>query len=223
MSGRMIPKSGKRFSDKIMPGGITMTDQIAAARELTYDLFLTTGGKRFYFRNTDRGVTLTDWRIAWTADGKTDSAPLETIASVRLQCGGDWKNPLNQCRISFADGRLLTVTDGNQFGTADAAQTPVYRDFVRALHARLALAPSGAITFIQGYPETNYRVVKVAASLLGLISVVGPLILWIMVGKMEVFFLLIGGIGLCWPMIKMVQNNAPRPYDPRQLPEELME
>jgi hypothetical protein len=195
----------------------------AGAWSRSYDLFLLQRGKRFYFRNTDRGVTLTDWRLEWNADGKADSAPLENIAEVRLQCGGDWKNPLNQCQISFLDGYSLTITDGNERGTADAAQTPLYREFVRALHARLALAPPGTITFIRGYEETKFNVVAAAAFLLGLIGVAGPLVLLLIAPKMEVLYLLIGGFALCWPLYTMVRNNAPRAYDPKQLPEELME
>jgi hypothetical protein len=35
----------------------------------------------------------------------------------------------------------ITVTDAGSSGRLDEARTPIYRDFVRALHARLALAP----------------------------------------------------------------------------------
>ena len=94
---------------------------------------------------------------------------------------------------------------------------------MRALHARLALAPPGTITFIRGYEETKHTVVAAAAFLLGLIGVAGPLVLLLIVQKMEVLFVLIGGCALCWPLYNMVKNNAPRAYDPKQLPEELME
>jgi hypothetical protein len=202
-----------------------MTDIADAPKtwECTYDLSLLAGGRRFSFKNNDRGVMLTDWRIGWTADGKEDSAPLENIASVRLFCAGDFKNPLNQCQITFVDKHLLTVTDGNEYGSVDDNQTTVYRDFVQALHARLALAPPGTIQFMRGYPATNFYVVSIAAGLLALMCVATPLVMLFLVQKMEVLFVLIAGIGLCWPLYKMVSNNAPRSYDPRQLPEELME
>jgi hypothetical protein len=99
----------------------------------------------------------------------------------------------------------------------------VYRDFLRDLHARIVKRGEGATRFLQGYPETNYRVVLVAAILLGMIGVAGPLVLLFIVPKLEVVAMLVGGAFLCWPLYTMVQNNAPRPYDPRKLPEELME
>ena len=123
----------------------------------TYGLSLNAGDKRFTFKNTDNGITLTDWKLSWTADGKDDSAPLENIASVHLQSGGDFENPLNQCRIVFADGHILSVTDGTAYGTADDAQTAIYREFVQDLHTRLAMAPPGTITFAQGLFSRTLR------------------------------------------------------------------
>jgi len=199
--------------DRAMPG---------EAFQRSYDLYVK-DGTGFRFRSKDRGVTLTDWRLGWTADGKPDGAPLQNIAQVRLLCGGDWRNPLNQCQISFADGHLLTLHDGTEYGSVDEARTPVYAEFVRALHARLAAAPAGTIKFIQGYPETNFYLVAAAAGLLGLIAVGGPIGLWIVTGQLQALLLLIGGAALCWPLYKMMQNNAPRRYDPRQLPAELLE
>jgi hypothetical protein len=201
---------------------MTETEKLKPFRE-TYDLAIVAGGRRFYFKNKDRGITLTDWKLAWHADGQDDEAPLQDIASVRLMAGGDFKNPLNQCQITFADGDILTVTDGSAYGVADDAQTPLYRDFLTTLHARLALAPHGTIAFIQGYPQTNYAIVMVAACLLGIIGVVLPVVLLFIVQKLEVLLLLVAGIGLCWPLYKMVSANAPRPYNPQALPNELME
>jgi len=65
--------------------------------------------------------------------------------------------------------------------------------------------------------------VAAASGLLGLIAVAGPIGLWLVTGNVQALLLLIGGVALCWPLYKMMQNNAPRRYDPKQLPAELLE
>jgi hypothetical protein len=194
----------------------------SAAR--SYDLYLTAGRPRFRWRNTDRGVTVSDDGLAWTNERKPDGASFKNIASIRLQSGGDWKNPLNSCHITFADGYQLNLSDGSEWGKVDHDRTPVYRDFLRDLHARMVKHGTGATKFLRGYADTNFRVVLVAASLLGIIGVAGPIVLlFIVPAKLEVLGILAAGSVMCWPLYTMVRNNAPRPYDPRHLPEELME
>jgi hypothetical protein len=190
----------------------------------SYDLYLVADGRRFYIRNDDRGVTLDDNGLAWIAGGRADGAPFGNIVEVRMQSGGDWKNALNQCQIRFRDNHLLTVTDGNRYGATDDARTPVYRDFVRDLHARLIaarLAPS--IRFIAGYSHGNCMVVLTAAVFMGMLGVATPVVLLLITGKLEALYLLIGGAFMVWPMYTMVSNNKPRGYHPQQPPGELME
>lgn len=194
-----------------------MTD---AARR--YDLYFTAGGRRFYFRNDHHGVTLGGHRIAWRFDGRDEEAPLETVAAVHLESGGDWQNAVNACRITFRSGNGLTISDAGQYGTADGAQTPLYRSFVRDLHARLAAAKS-TVDYTAGYGPARYNVVLVCAVLLGLMAVALPFVLLFIVQKLEVLYLLAIGIALTWPLYKMVAANAPRRYDPRHLPKELMQ
>lgn len=64
--------------------------------------------------------------------------------------------------------------------------------------------------------------VVVCAILLGVIGVAMPLVLLLIVQKLEVLWILAAGIGLCWPLARMIQTNAPRDYDPSFLPEELL-
>lgn len=189
----------------------------------SYDLHLTAGERRLVLRNTDRGVRLGDWRIGWTANGRDEDAGLETIAEVRMQSGGYWQNPLNACVIRFRNGGLLTIHDGTEYGVADEANTPVYRDFVRDLHRHLAAAPAGTISFIAGYPQGLHVAMMVCAGLFALMGIATPIVLFAVTGKFQMLLLLIAGIGFCWPLWKMAQNNAPRTYDPRRPPGELME
>jgi hypothetical protein len=194
----------------------------ATADKRRYDVYLTAGGRRFYFRNDNHGVTLDDARIAWTYDGRTEKAPLSDIVAVHLQSGGSWQNVIDQCEIAFATGDTVTVSNAGASGVPDDGQTPIYRDFVRDLHRRLAARGAGAIRFTAGYRPLNYRVVLVGAVLLGMICVALPLVLLAITGEFKVLGLLVGGVVLCWPLARMVQNNAPREYQPQKLPDELL-
>ncbi|MGE0566037.1 MAG: hypothetical protein AB7O50_16170 [Pseudolabrys sp.] len=189
-----------------------------------YELFVIAGGKRFYFRNDDCGVTLDGDGIAWTRNGEEARAPLNTIREVRLQSGGDWRNAVNSCQIIFAGGHTLAVTDAGAHGAVDHARTPAYRAFVGDLHGRLEIAKlSASIAFIAGYTQGRYMVVLVCAILLGLMGVAAPLVLLFIVRDIKVLGLLVAGSFLCWPLARMVMANAPRSYNPSYPPIELLE
>jgi hypothetical protein len=189
-----------------------------------YDLTLMIGQPRFVFRNPNRGVTLQPDAILWTQDGREMRAPLNTIREVRMQSGGDWRNALNQCAITFTGGRMLTLTDGTAYGATDDAQTPIYRNFVRDLHRCLERAKlTSAVRFVAGYSQGRYMLVLACAIILGVIGVVAPLVLLFIVRKLEVLGVLIGGCAMCWPLAKMVMANQPRSYNPAYPPGELME
>lgn len=189
-----------------------------AASETRHDVYLRAGKAGFYVRNDNHGVTLTDERIAWTFDGQSDSAPFKSIASVHLQSGGE----INQCLIRFADGHLLTITDANAYGVVTEQQTPVYRAFMHDLHARLVASGVNSIRFTAGYMGGRHRVVMVGVLLLGLICFVGPLVMLVVTGEFKLLIATVAGGGLCWSMLRTMQNNVPRDYDPTRPPEELL-
>lgn len=189
-----------------------------AASETRYDVYFRAGKPGFHFRNDNHGVMLAGDRIAWTFNGQSDSAPFKNVASVHLQSGGG----LNQCLIRFADGHLLTITDGNAQGLADEKQAPVYRMFMHDFHARLAAAGATSIRFTAGYMGARYHVVLVSLMLLGLLCIVGPLLMVFITGQLKLLFAAVIGAGLCWPFIRLIGNNTPRSYDPMHLPEELL-
>jgi hypothetical protein len=195
----------------------------ASPRDATaYDVYLQTGNTGFYVRNRNRGVTLSGDRIDWFAEGASAGAPLDSIVSVHLQSGGNWRHALRQCRIRFADGFFLMITDGNDKGLPDPAQAPIYRDCVRDLHARLAAAGPGAIRFSAGYTGGRYHVIMACAILLGLIGVGLPLMMVLITGEIRALVAALGGGALCWRLVQMMEANAPRSYRPDALPHELL-
>ena len=115
---------------------------------------------------------------------------------------------------------MLHVSDANASGLPDDAQRAVYRDFLRDLHAKLE---GHRVSFTAGYSRARYLVVLVASILLGLIIVAIPLVIVLITGETRAFLLLFVGVMLALPLARMVKSNAPRPYTPDDLPEELME
>ena len=60
----------------------------------------------------NRGVTLRPDHIAWTFDGKADSAPFKNIVEVCLQTAPGGHRFVRICQITFADRYKLLVTNG---------------------------------------------------------------------------------------------------------------
>jgi len=193
------------------------------ARE--YDLVVSTNRPGLVLRHVNRGVSLNGDIVAWTRNGEQVSARLDTIRTVRLQSGGDWRNTINTCQISFADAPMLTVMDVGAAGFADEGQLPAYRAFVHDLHTTLIAQDLAArIDFIAGYTQGRYMLILTCAILLGLIAIGTPLVLLMFfVRNLQVLGVLAAGAILMWPLVKMVRNNRPRPYDPAHPPGELME
>ena len=135
----------------------------------------------------------------------------------------DGKDAVNNCRIGFRDGRALTVSDAGASGQVDHERTPLYRDFIRALHIRLAQAPAGTISFNAGVSEGRHRAMLVILVIAALFFVGTPLVLLFIVRDWRVLGVLVAGAGFVWPFWKIVEHNRPRSYDPRHPPGELMD
>ncbi|MCO5130121.1 MAG: hypothetical protein M9932_06095 [Xanthobacteraceae bacterium] len=205
-----------------------MTDPAPATASTAYDLYYLQNGKRFFWRNPNHGVTLFDAgrqsAIIWRNDAIEMGRQLWTdIAAVNMASGSDGKDVVNSCLIRFRDGRTLTVTDAGASGQVDHDRTPPYRDFVRALHLRLAAAPPGTIRFTAGFSESRHTAMVAILVIAALFFVGTPLVLLFIVRDWRVLGVLAAGIGFVWPFWKIAENNRPRDYDPRHPPGELMD
>jgi hypothetical protein len=139
-----------------------------------------------------------------------------------LQSGGSAQNAIRQCRIGLIGGFWLEVTDGNAAGLSHSDYAPAYCCFVRDLHARLAAAVPGAIRFTAGYTGARYHIVIACAIALGLITVALPVAMLPMVGDARVLGIALAGGVMLWPLVRMLQANKPRSYQPHALPEQLV-
>jgi hypothetical protein len=201
---------------------LTMQTPIPSG-ESHHELYIRTGNAGFYVRNDNRGVTLTDDRINWTFDSQEDGGPYTNIRNVHLQTGGDWRNPIGICRITFADGHVLIVTNADVRGSPDDAQRPLYREFVRDLAARLAELPQGSINFTCGLQGFRYPLIIACGVLLGIICLGVPIVVMIKTGSLlEPAGVLLAGAGLYWPLITWAEKNSPRDFNPHYPPEDLL-
>ncbi|ABE63633.1 conserved hypothetical protein [Nitrobacter hamburgensis X14] len=204
-----------------------MTEPAPDTASTAYDLHYLVNGERLFWRSASRGLTLIDGgrdsAIAWrTDDGEAGRQLWTDIVSVNMP-GTDGKDAVSKCRIDFRGGRFLVVTDAGTTGKVDHARTPVYRDFVRALHLRLADAPEGSIRFTVGVSQT-YRNVMVALGVItALLFVATPAVLVVDLHEWRALGPLTAGATFIWPFWKKIGSNRPHVYDPRHPPDEPMD
>jgi hypothetical protein len=200
-----------------------MTGPIPTPTSTAFDLYYLQNGKHFFWRNPNHGVTLIDAgrdsAIAWRPEsGETGRRLWTDIVSVNMTSATNGKNIINNCRINFRNSRFLVVTDAGTTGEVDHDRTPVYRDFVRALHLRLAQAPAGTIAFNAGASEGRHTAMMVIGVIAALFFVGTPLVLVFIVRDWRVLLTLAAGAAFVWPFWKVIDANRPRSYDPRRPP-----
>jgi hypothetical protein len=205
-----------------------MTAAATAPSSQDFDLYIVrSGNKRYWWRNPNAGVTITDAgresRLNWRIEGRAESRLWTDIVAVTLSSATAGKNAINHCRIDFRDGGWLLVTDGGATGLLDESRTATYRAFVRALNARLAQAPAGTISFNAGVAGGRYKAMQISVAIAVLFFVGLPVVLLFIVRDWHILGILAAGAALVWPFWKVLDNNRPRSYDPRQPPGELME
>jgi hypothetical protein len=192
-------------------------------KQLHYDLFLREADIGIYWKLTDSGITLDAEGMAWNAGGIERRYRYDELRAVRLRMtSGGRSEYVYFCTLYLTDGNIVTIYSGSASGATDAERDPVYGEFVRVLHARLASLKLYQIDFIAGQSEGRYYLILFAGILTIGFAVVLPLALLFLVGTWETLFILLAGIGLAWPMWQLAQSSRPRGYLPEDLPEDLV-
>jgi hypothetical protein len=191
----------------------------------SYDLYLRAGRpgeRRMVWIHADHGVTLSDDAIAWVADGRQSQSPLRDIVGVHLQLSYVGDDAIGSCRLSFVDGSGLSIVSSNKRGFEDAVLDRLYVEFVHDLHMRLAAHRDARASFTAGFGEGRYLFGKVVIVIAGLFFIITPVVLLLITQEWKLALLTYSGAVLVWPVYKAMQANAPRSYDPRHVPPELM-
>jgi hypothetical protein len=192
------------------------------AVQRNYGLYCRGVEAKFSWRNPEPGVTVSDDGIAWNADGRQRQARLSDIAEVHLQTGSVGRNMIASCRLRLRDGSSLLIASNNGYGLQDDVHDRHYRAFVQDLHARLAARKDIQIAFTAGFGEACYRFGQVVIVVAGLFFLVTPAVLLLITGSWQMIWALFLGVSLLWPLYRVMRADAPRVYDPRQVPPELM-
>jgi len=194
----------------------------SAAERKNYNLYVRAGEAKFSWRNPEPGVSLSDDGIAWSADDRQPEARLSDIAEVHLQTGSIGQNIIASCRLRFRDGSTLLVASNNGYGLQDDAHDKAYCAFVQDLHARLAAGKETPIAFTAGFSDARYRFGKIVIVVAALFFLVTPAVLLLIMPSWQMIWTLGGGAVLLWPLYRVMRADAPRIYDPQQVPPELM-
>ena len=187
----------------------------------TYDLCINVVGRRLYWRNPNRGVTLGNDTIAWTIDGGAMETAYGNIVAVYLNSAGQ-KVTADRCTITFADGSGLLIVNTDPGGYRDPERVACYRDFVHDLHARLASDRYPQILFTAGVPRWRYFVMLASAIAGAPAFAAAGLIGYFIFHAANGLLVVLVGEYLCWTLGRRALANAPRDYTPDRLPEKLL-
>jgi hypothetical protein len=204
-----------------------MIEPATGMASTAYDLYYLVNGERLFSRSASHGVTLIDdgrdSAIAWrTGAGEAGRLLWTDIVAVNM-ADAQGKDAVNKCRIDFRGGRFLMVTDVGIDGKVDRARAPVYRDFIRALHERLADAPEGAIRFTAGVSPTYRKAMVALGVVTAVLFVATPAVLVVDLHEWRAIGPLTAGGAFMWPFWKKIGSNRPHDYDPRHPPGEQSE
>ena len=188
-----------------------------------YDLHFREGpAGRFILRYRDSGMTLSAAGLEWHAAGERRFTDYASIIAIRLQTGHIPKaGYFGACKITFRNGRDLTVTSLDSWGSPDANRLAGYAEFVQDLHGHLGEADMARIRFEAGSTPGRQAFGTVAVVLGGLMFVVLPLGLLLLTGEPQALFITLAGLAFIFPAYRTMQRNRPRDYDPRHLDEDL--
>jgi len=188
-----------------------------------YDLHFREGPARgLVLRYRDAGIRLTPTAMEWRAGDKPRTTDYTTIDAIRLQTGYLPKaGAFGTCIITFRNGRDLTVTSLDRWGSPDPERFDDYAEFIQDLHARLGDDDRRRIRFRAGSTEGRQIFGRIVTVIGALFFVGLPLVLLVLTGEIKTLFITAAGLAFIVPVFRTLKKNEPRTYDPRRLDDDL--
>jgi len=188
-----------------------------------YALYVRLAGAGFTRKFKDCGVTIADETIAWSLGSEPYQTTLTNIAEVHLQTNAVGQDIIATCRLRFTEGAELLVLSSGDNGLHDGRQARIYAAFVRDLHRRLVALPAQQIAFTAGYSNARRTVGFALIGICVAFFLIMPTALLFISREMSLIPGLYFGVLLIWPLYRLVSMNEPQTYDPRALPNELID
>jgi hypothetical protein len=186
-----------------------------------YKLFVRKGQPRFYMRNTNEGIYLSEKGIGWFLDGVSYTREWSELAAVNPFVAYVPKNgPIGTCKITFTDGSVLSVLSASKRGHSDDERNAEYGRFLTDLHAAIPRAFRDKIKFETGFGANQYIGMKIVLVIAGAFFVGLPLGLTLYFRDWQALLITCAGLGFVWPLYSMARKGKPATYDPDRVPED---
>jgi hypothetical protein len=187
-----------------------------------YRLFVREGALRFYFKNHDEGVWLSERGIGWHIGGVSRTKNWSDVSRLHVEVNFIMKQgAFGTCRIYFTDGTVLNVLSVSQYGGPDADRNPEYGRFLTDLHRMIPQAIRGKIIFQCGASQARHTILVAATIVAGIFFGLLPLGISIYFRSLEALFAVAAGAAFIWPLFRMIKTAEPGTYDPSAVPEHL--
>jgi hypothetical protein len=184
-----------------------------------YKLFVRKGVPRFYLRNANEGVYLSEKGIGWFIDGVSHTRDWSEISAVNLVVAHIPKNgPIGTCKITFKDGSVLSILSASKWGHSDAERNVEYGRFLTDFHRVIPQSMRDTIKFETGFGKGQHIAMTIVFVIAVLFFVVLPLGLTLYFREWEALFITFAGAAFVYPFYRMTESAAPATYNPGQVP-----
>jgi hypothetical protein len=188
----------------------------------SYALPLRTPAAHLAWRDKDVGITLAAGRLNWSIADKAFEMPLARISDIHLSTSTIGAGIIPVCTITFDDRSRLKIFGTADTGLADTGQARIYRDFVLELLRSLSADDRSRIAFVSGYAQGRYVRYQIAAYIVLVWLVLMPFGLVLYTQALKPLIILIFGAGLFWRTRATANANAPRIFDPGNVPGDMI-
>lgn len=166
-------------------------------------------------------VRLDDTSLSWTSEGLQRSWYLADVLEIRLETGMmPQQGSMWWITITYRDWRRVRFFSITAASTCDPEQERRYNRFVVRLHQRIAALPQARPKLVTG-PKSRHALIAAMVLAVG-VFVVLPVVLMLIIRKLEALWVTLGSLLFVWPFIKAFERNRAGVYQLGRLPREML-